>query len=184
MFGPASHLQALPGLLEDTWVIGDLGCGTGAVTAALAPFVSKVIGVDRSGEMLQAARTRLQDGGNVEIRQGELEALPIETRTLDAATLLLVLHHVPDPAAVLVEAARVLVPGGRLLVCDMLPHDREEYRVQMGHVWLGFGEEQMRKLLSGAGFERVRVGTLPVDPGAKGPPLFVASAIRCGTVES
>jgi ArsR family transcriptional regulator len=181
MFGPASHLQALPGLLEDTWVIGDLGCGTGAVTAALAPFVSKVIGVDRSGEMLQAARTRLQDGGNVEIRQGELEALPIETRTLNAATLLLVLHHVPDPAAVLAEAARVLVPGGRLLVCDMLPHDREEYRVQMGHVWLGFGEEQMRKLLSGAGFERVRVGTLPVDPGAKGPPLFVASAmVRTG----
>ena len=71
------------------------------------------------------------------------------TQSLDAATLLLVLHHVPDPGAALREAARVLRPGGRLLICDMLPHDREDYRQQMGHVWLGFGEDQMRKLLGG-----------------------------------
>ncbi len=177
MFGPASYIQALPGLLDDEWVVGDLGCGTGAVTAALAPFVSKVIGVDRSEDMLQAARRRLADVANVDIRQGELEALPLDDRALDAATLLLVLHHVPDPAAALAEAARVLVPGGRLLICDMLAHDREEYRVQMGHVWLGFGEDQMRKLLAGAGFGKVRIGALAVDAGAKGPPLFVASAI-------
>ena len=176
MFGPASYMQALPGLLDDSWIVGDLGCGTGAVTAALAPFVAKVVAVDRSGEMLQAARQRLREFDNVEIRPGELEALPLPDHALDAATLLLVLHHVPDPAAALAEAARVLAPAGRLLICDMLAHDREEYRVQMGHVWLGFAEDQMRKLLAGAGFERVRIGTLPADPGAKGPPLFVASA--------
>ncbi len=72
------------------------------------------------------------------------------------------------------EAARVLVPGGRLLICDMLAHDREEYRVQMGHVWLGFGEDQMRKLLAGAGFEKARIGALPVDPWREG-----AAVVRC-----
>jgi ubiquinone/menaquinone biosynthesis C-methylase UbiE/DNA-binding MarR family transcriptional regulator len=178
MFGPASYLQALPGLLDESWVVGDLGCGTGPVAAALAPFVAKVVAVDRSGDMLQAARRRLRDFDNVDVRRGELEALPLDDHALNAATLLLVLHHVPDPGAALREAARVLVPGGRLLICDMLPHDREEYRHQMGHVWLGFGEDQMRKLLTGAGFERIRIAALAADPSAKGPALFVASGSR------
>ncbi len=178
IFGAASYLQALPGLLDESWVVGDLGCGTGQVAAALAPFVAKVVAVDRSGEMLQTARRRLRDFANVDVRRGELEALPLDNDALDAATLLLVLHHVPDPGAALQEAARVLVPGGRLLICDMLPHDREEYRQQMGHVWLGFGEDQLRKLLAGAGFEKIRMATLAADPSAKGPALFVAAAAR------
>jgi ubiquinone/menaquinone biosynthesis C-methylase UbiE len=178
LFGAASYLQSLPGLLDESWTVGDLGCGTGQVAAALAPFVAKVVAVDRSGEMLHAARRRLRDFANVDVRRGELEELPLEDDSLDAATLLLVLHHVPDPGAVLREASRALVRGGRLLICDMLPHDREEYRQQMGHVWLGFGEDQMRKLLGGAGFEKVRMATLAADPGAKGPALFVASAVK------
>jgi ArsR family transcriptional regulator len=178
LFGSASYLQALPGLLDDSWVVGDLGCGTGEVAAALSPFVARVVAIDRSGEMLQAARRRVRDFANVDIRRGELEELPLDDGSLDAATLLLVLHHVPDPGAVLREAARALVPGGRLLICDMLPHDREEYRQQMGHVWLGFGEDQMRKLLGEAGFDKVRMATLAADPAAKGPALFVASAIN------
>jgi ubiquinone/menaquinone biosynthesis C-methylase UbiE len=128
LFGAASHFQALPALVDDAWVVGDLGCGTGQVAAALAPFVARVIAVDRSGEMLQAARRLVRGLRNVEIRRGDLEALPIDDEALDAATLLLVLHHVPDPAAALAEAARVLKPGGRLVIADMLPHDREEYR--------------------------------------------------------
>ena len=133
--------------------------------------------------MLQAARRRLRDCPNVDVRRGELEALPLDSHVLDAATLLLVLHHVPDPAAALGEAARVLVPGGRLLICDMLPHDREEYRQQMGHVWLGFGEDQIRKLLASSGFEKVRIAMLPADPSAKGPALFVASGAKIRSQE-
>jgi ubiquinone/menaquinone biosynthesis C-methylase UbiE len=178
LFGRASYLQALVGLVDEGWTIGDLGCGTGQVTAALAPFVTKVLAIDRSGEMLQAARRRLKDCRNVEIRRGELESLPISDATLDAATLLLVLHHLPDPAEVLAEASRVVKPGGRLLICDMLPHDHEEYRQQMGHVWLGFSEEQVRRLLTVAGFKKVRLVSLPGDPDAKGPALFVATATR------
>jgi ArsR family transcriptional regulator len=174
LFGRASYLHALPGLLDPEWTIGDLGCGTGQVAAALAPFVAQVIAVDRSNDMLQAARRRVRDLPNVDVRRGELEALPIQDDALDAATLLLVLHHLPDPAAALTEAARVLRPGGRLLICDMLPHDRETYRQQMGHVWLGFGEDALKKLLAAAGFDRVRMTALPTDADAKGPALFVA----------
>jgi ArsR family transcriptional regulator len=176
MFGRGSHLHALPALLDPRWVLGDLGCGTGAVSAAVAPFVARVVAVDRSGEMLQAARRRLREFPNVELRRGDLGALPLQDEALDAATLLLVLHHLPDPGAVLAEAARALKPGGRLVILDMLPHDREEYRQQMGHVWLGFGEDQMRRFLEGAGFAAVRFAQAAPDPDARGPALFLAGA--------
>ena len=181
LFGGASALHALPALIDPGWTVGDLGCGTGETSAAFAPFVARTIAVDRSGEMLHSARRRLRDMPNVDVRRGELEALPIADGELDAAVMILVLHHVPDPAAVLREAARTLEPGGRFVLCDMLPHDREEYKQQMGHVWLGFGDDQMRRLLAGAGFDDVRIVPLPVDPRAKGPALFVASARRMTT---
>jgi len=178
LFGGASALHALPALIDPAWTVGDLGCGTGETSAALAPFVTRTIAVDRSGEMLQTARRRLKDLAGVDVRRGELEALPIADGELDAAIMLLVLHHVPDPAAVLAEAARTLKPRGRFVLCDMLPHDREEYKQQMGHVWLGFGEDQLRRLLGGAGFSDIRIVQLPVDPAARGPALFVASGMK------
>jgi ArsR family transcriptional regulator len=178
LFGAGSYLQALPALLDDLWVVGDLGCGTGQVASALAPFVARVIAVDRSGEMLQAARRRLRDLPAAEVRRGDLEALPIADSELDAATLMLVLHHLPDPGAALKEANRALKSGGRLVIADMLPHDHEEYRQQMGHVWLGFSEEHMQRLLASAGFDRVRINALPATTAAKGPALFVATAVK------
>jgi ubiquinone/menaquinone biosynthesis C-methylase UbiE/DNA-binding MarR family transcriptional regulator len=178
LFGAASPLQALPALIDSRWTVGDLGCGTGETAAALAPFVAQAVAVDRSGEMLQAARRRLRGMVNVDVRRGELEALPIADGELDAAVMMLVLHHVPDPGAVLQEAARTLKPRGRFVLCDMLPHDHEEYKQQMGHVWLGFGDDQLRRLLGSAGFEDIRIVPLSVDPEAKGPALFVASALR------
>jgi ubiquinone/menaquinone biosynthesis C-methylase UbiE/DNA-binding transcriptional ArsR family regulator len=178
LFGRSSQLHAVLGLLDDRWVVGDLGCGTGQLALTLAPFVARIVAVDRSAEMLQVARRRLREWPNVEVRRGDLEALPIDARSLDAATLNLVLHHAPDPSAVLADAARVLRPGGRILVTDMLPHDREEYRQQMGHVWLGFSEDQTRRMLVSAGFGSVRIVPLPADADAKGPALFVATAIK------
>ena len=176
LFGDRFHLAALAGLVDSQWTIGDLGCGTGRVSAALAPFAHQVIAVDGSAAMLQAARRRLRGLPNVELRRGDLETLPIDDGRLDAATLMLVLHHVPEPAKAIASVSRVLKPSGRCLIVDMLPHDREHYRRQMGHAWLGFSEVQTRRVMTDAGLENVRIVPLEPDARAKGPALFVATA--------
>jgi ArsR family transcriptional regulator len=178
LFGDRFHLAALSALIDPSWAIGDLGCGTGQVSAALAPFAARVVAVDDSAAMLQAAKKRLAAFANVDLRRGELESLPIDDSRLDAATLMLVLHHVSQPEKALSEVARVLKPGGRVLLVDMLPHDRDSYRQQMGHVWLGFSEEHTHRLLRISGFEEVRIVPLAPDAKAKGPALFVATATR------
>jgi ubiquinone/menaquinone biosynthesis C-methylase UbiE/DNA-binding transcriptional ArsR family regulator len=178
LFGDTFYLWAVLGLIDPGLIVGDLGCGTGQLTHTVAPYVSKVIAVDASTDMLEAARLRLSEAPNVDIRQGELETLPIENGELHAAMLSLVLHYSPEPARALAEVARALAPRGRVLVVDMLPHDREEYQQQMGHVWLGFSEKQITKFLTGAGFTDVRLRTLPLDPDAKGPALFAAVATK------
>jgi ArsR family transcriptional regulator len=176
MMGARTDLLALLDLLDDRWVVGDLGCGSGMISAALAPCVSRVIAVDESGPMLKVAEQRLAPLGNVELRPGTIESLPIDDASLDAAILFLVAHFITDPARAMTEIRRVLRPGGRLLVVDLMSHDRVEYIVQLGHVWQGFDGEQMKEWLSQAGFTSCRYRALPDDPDAKGPSLFAASA--------
>jgi ubiquinone/menaquinone biosynthesis C-methylase UbiE/DNA-binding transcriptional ArsR family regulator len=177
LFGGHFYWRALLGLLPSAWVVADLGCGTGTVAGVLAPHVARVIGVDASDEMLSAAAGRV-DAANIDWRRGPLEALPIEDASLDAATLVLVLHHLPSPGLALAEAHRVLKPGGRLLIVDMAAHEREEYRQQMGHVWLGFSEEQVSRLFEQAGFVDVNYHAIPAVTEAKGPGLFAATAAK------
>jgi len=176
LFGERAELLPLLGLLDPGWTVGDLGCGTGRSSEALAGFVGRVVAVDDSPEMLAAAERRLEGLGNVELRRGALEELPVADGELDAAVLVLVFHHLPDPAAALAEAARALAPGGRLLVVDMTAHDRARYRREMGHQWLGFERDRVEGWLAGAGFERTRFTPLPADPDALGPGLFAATA--------
>ena len=178
LFGDRSPLVGMLAMVDPEWTVADLGCGTGVLSATLAPFVRRVVAVDSSAQMLAAARQRLDGTTNVDIRQGELESVPIDDGQLDAAVISLVLHYIAEPVKALGEAARVLRPGGRLIVVDMMPHDREEYRQQMGHVWQGFSTEQMTEWLSAAGFVRTRYTPLPVEPNANGPTLFVASATK------
>jgi len=178
LYGARADLAPLAALLDPSWLVGDLGCGTGQTAAALAPFVRGIIAVDESSAMLAAARKRLASCPSVDLRSGRLEDLPIDDQSLDAAVLSLVLHVVVDPAAVLSEAARTLRPGGRLLLVDMLPHEREEYRASMGHLWLGFGEQQLAGWLEDAGLSDIRIVSLPPDAAAKGPSLFAARAVR------
>jgi ArsR family transcriptional regulator len=178
LFGDTFYLWAVLGLIDPSLVVGDLGCGTGQLTETIAPCVRRVIAVDGSPDMLEAARRRVGEMANVDLRKGDLEALPIDEAELDAAMLSLVLHYSPDPAKALVEVARVVRPGGRVLIVDMFPHDRSEYQQRMGHVWLGFSERQIARFLAGAGFSDLRLRPLPADPVAKGPTLFAALATR------
>jgi ArsR family transcriptional regulator len=177
LFGSAIGLAPLLGLLDPDWTVGDLGMGTGALAGHIAPFVRRVLGVDRSPEMLNAAAARLDHFDNVDLRQGELEALPLADDELDLAILALVLHYVVDPPAVLTEARRVTKRGGRLLLLDMRPHDRgRAYAEEMGHVWPGFAAERMASWLDDAGYASFRIAPLPPDSDARGPLLFLATA--------
>ncbi|HYW49702.1 MAG TPA: metalloregulator ArsR/SmtB family transcription factor [Gemmatimonadaceae bacterium] len=172
MFGQRADLGAMLALLDTASVVGDLGCGTGSLSLSLSQHVAHVHAIDGSPAMLDAARERLQSQPNVTVAEGSLEALPLADDALDVAVLMMVLHHVAEPSRVLREARRVLRDGGRLLVADMCAHEREEYRAQMGHVWLGFDERSLRGWLSKAGFGTMRHVALPVDPVAVGPALF------------
>jgi ubiquinone/menaquinone biosynthesis C-methylase UbiE len=174
LFGQRTELFALLGLLDEGWTAGDLGCGTGQLAEAMAPFVQRVIAVDESPDMLRAARVRLSRHENVEVRQGTLESLPIEADELDVAVLSLVLHYVDDPPVVLAGVRQALGGSGTLLIVDMMPHDRAEFRETMGHVWLGLDAEQVRQWSDEAGFATCRVHPLPAAPQSSGPNLFAA----------
>ena len=178
LFGETFFVWGALGLIEQSLVVGDLGCGTGQLTETLAPYVGRVVAVDGSEDMLAAARARLDGMANVQLRRGDLESLPLSDGELDAAVLSLVLHYSPDPARALAEVNRVVRPGGRVLVVDMLPHEHQEYQQQMGHVWLGFSEKHITRVLTGAGFGQVRVRMIPADRAANGPALFAAVGVK------
>jgi ArsR family transcriptional regulator len=178
LYGQGFTSAALLALLPADWTVADLGCGTGQATALLSPHVGRVIGVDQSAAMLKAAKRRTAALPNVELRRGSLEALPIDDRTCDAAILVLALTYVPDPAPVLAGMARILRPGGRAVVVDLLRHDREDFRREMGQTSLGFEPAELGRLLAAAGLESPHVHTRPPEPQAKGPALLLATATR------
>ena len=178
LFGNDSEMFPLLGLLDPTTTLGDLGAGTGHFTARVAPFVGRVVMVDASEEMLEAAHDRLDGTPNVELRRGDLEDLPIDDGELDVAVLLLVLHYVVDPPTILKEARRALKPGGRLIMVDMRTHSREGYQEEMGHVWPGFDEADLAGWHRDAGLADFAYRPLPARPEASGPLLFVTSATR------
>lgn len=178
LFGEAFTAECLPAFINPEWTVADLGCGTGELAERLAPFVHRVIAVDREPSMLAAAKKRLARFRNVSFREGDLNQLPVRSKEVDAAVISLVMHHLEDPAAAVRDVSRILRAskgGGVLVIIDMVAHDREEYRHTMGHRHLGFSERQVRGWGRGAGLTGVRY--LPVRPAAssRGPGLFVAT---------
>jgi ArsR family transcriptional regulator len=181
LYGAAFATDALLALLPPDLVVADLGCGTGDLTARLARHAGRVLGVDRSASMLKAARRRVEGLSNVELRRGDLEALPLEDGTCDAALLVLALTYVPEPERALCEAARVLKPGGVIAIADLVRHDDDAFRQRMGQASLGFAPADVTSLLEGCGFRAVRCEPLPPEPGARGPALLFARAARAHT---
>ncbi|HYN10726.1 MAG TPA: metalloregulator ArsR/SmtB family transcription factor [Vicinamibacterales bacterium] len=150
------------GLLLPALDVADLGCGEGYLTIEAARWGRHVIAVDRSKDVLNLARALAvrRKVDNITWKQGDLERLPIPDASVDVALLSQALHHSEHPAAALAEAWRILRPGGRVLILDLREHQESWVRAKLGDRWLGFQDEQLHDLLTGAGFSDInmRVG--------------------------
>ena len=175
LFGERFTTEAMLALIDPDWIIADVGCGTGNAAEQLSPFVKKVIAIDREPAMLESARKRLGGVPNVEFRQGDLNRLPLKDGEVDAAIVVLVLHHLPEPQEAITEIARGVKRGGVILVVDMVTHDRASYRHTMGHMHLGFDEKQVRAWARQAGLKVDRYRRIREDSQASGPGIFVAT---------
>ncbi len=140
----------------------DVGTGTGRMIELLAPGSVSATGIDRSTEMLRVARGKLEAAelGHCQVVQGDMYALPQTDGSMDTVVLHQVLHYADEPAAVVREAARVLAPGGRLLIVDFAPHDLEALRTDHAHARLGFADEAVLDWLDGAGLSGEVAGHL------------------------
>ena len=137
----------------------DLGTGSGRMLALLADRVTRGVGVDLSSDMLKVARYTLSDErfAHLSVQQSDLKNTPLAENVADLVTLHQVLHHMDRPAAALKEAARLLTPGGTLLIIDFEEHDREEFRTEFAHRRLGFAEGEVVDLMTRHGFEGSQV---------------------------
>lgn len=140
----------------------DIGTGTGRMLELFAPRAESAIGIDRSSEMLRLARVKLEEAGiaGASLRQGDMYALPLADRSADSVILHQVLHYAQQPGLAITEAARVLAPGGRLLVIDFAQHEREELREKDAHLRLGFADDAIRGWFTAAGLEPDRTERL------------------------
>jgi len=177
LYGGGVSGAAMMALLPEGAVVADLGCGTGSVAAGLAGYVGEVVAVDNSPEMLSAARERCAGMGNVKVREGELTRVPVESGTCDAVILVLALTYVAEPAAVIAEAARLLKPVGKVVLVDLLPHGREDFRRKMNQLHAGFDRRQVGEMFEAAGLRVGRHQALVSPAEAKGPGLFVAVGV-------
>jgi SAM-dependent methyltransferase len=194
----AAWARALGHLLPPL-VIADLGCGDGYLTVELSRFAKKVIAVDRSEAALARAkqlaarlgrrdagpggpihRSAQRDGGNVEWKRGELEKLPLKDASVDVALLSQALHHASSPERAMSEAARIVKPGGRVLLLELRAHREQWVRDRLGDQWLGFEDEELKGLLENAGLTDVKV-TVGARRARDPFTVLIASAVKAGT---
>ncbi len=140
-------------------VIADLGAGEGTVSQLLARRASKVIAVDLSEKMVEfAAESARQNGfANLEFRLGDMQNPPLEPESVDVAVFSQALHHAANPGGALAAAHRILRPGGRIVVLDLLAHQFEQARELWADLWLGFSEVELLQMLEAAGFTQTHV---------------------------
>ncbi|MCH2137123.1 MAG: metalloregulator ArsR/SmtB family transcription factor [Phycisphaerales bacterium] len=179
LFGRDAATDALLSLVDPDATVIDLGCGTGMLASRLAPWVERIIAVDRESAMLQAARRRLRDVPTVEFVLGDLDDVELPNGTADIVLAILLMHHIEAPGALIARAKPLLNSGGRLLIVDMVAHDRREYRESMGHLHLGFEPSQIESWAQEAGLAMRCWRRLQPDPDAQGPPLFAAVLSGC-----
>lgn len=176
LYGDTFGHDALLSLLPSDWTVADFGCGTGSLAADLAPIVKQVVGIDNSPAMLEAAAQQTRGFDNVLLKQGQLTDVPLKDASCDAVLCVLVLTYLEDPAAVLAEMRRVLRPGGRAVVVDLMRHDRDDFRRSLGQRSMGFTPESLGDLLTDAGFANPNCRPINPAPDAKGPALLLGNA--------
>src|SRR5688572_30460912 len=174
----AAWARALGHLLP-AWRVADLGCGDGYLTVEASRWASRVIAVDRSRPVLERARGLARRRGvrNITWRQGEIERVPLRDACVDLAILSQALHHAAQPAVAVAEAARIVVPGGRVLVLDLREHGQEWVAERLGDRWRGFSDASLTKLLKQAGLADVKVS---VGARRAGDPftVLIASGVK------
>jgi ArsR family transcriptional regulator len=174
----AAWARALGHLLP-AWRVADLGCGDGYLTIEASRWASRVIAIDRSKPVLERARALARRRGvrNITWRQGEIERIPLRDASVDLAILSQALHHAADPAAAIADAARIVVPGGRVLVLDLREHDQEWVTERLGDRWRGFPDAALARLLKQAGLSGVNVS---VGARRAGDPftVLIASGVK------
>jgi len=149
--------HALLGLLPPM-VIADMGAGEGTLAQLLARTAKKVIAVDNSEKMVEFGSALVREHGfkNIEYRLGDVEDPPVEPRSVDLVVFSQVLHHVPNPQRALSAANKALKPGGRVVILDLASHTFEQARELYAHVWLGFVEIELHRMLKKAGFSKIQ----------------------------
>ena len=163
--------------------VADLGCGEGYLTIEASRWAEKVYAIDRSTAVLDKAKelAERRKVKNVTWKKGELERLPLDDESVDVALLSQALHHAEDPQRALTEAARILVPGGRVLVLDLREHEETWVHDRLGDRWPGFSDEKLRRLMTEAGLSEIKVTT-----GARrtGDPftVLIASGVKAAVV--
>lgn len=154
----AAWARALGHLLPPLEV-ADIGCGEGYLAIEAARWAKTVFGIDRSDEVLERAKALAgrRRVANVQWRKGDLSHLPLRDSSVDVALMSQALHHAKDPEEALAEAVRVLRPGGRLVILDLRSHEQKWVRTRFGDRWLGFADDELARLITGAGLAGVRV---------------------------
>jgi ArsR family transcriptional regulator len=149
-------------------VIADLGAGEGTFSQLLARRSKKVIAIDNSEKMVEYGRELARKHGvkNLEYRKGDLEEVPIKDAAVDLAFFSQALHHAPHPERAVAEAWRILKPGGRIVVLDLLRHTYEEARELYADLWLGFTEVEVTRFLRQAGFKNIETSVVHSEEGA------------------
>jgi ArsR family transcriptional regulator len=147
-------------------VIADLGAGEGVFAMLLAERATRVIAVDSSAKMIEVAREQALRHGvaNLEYRLGDMEELPIDDASVDLVFFSQSLHHALHPERAIHEAWRILVPGGRIVLLDLLKHRFEEARELYADQWLGFSESELEAMLASAGFTQLKTSVVHKEP--------------------
>ena len=161
-------------------VVADLGAGEGTLSQLLARSAERVIAIDNSEKMVEFGATVARENGftNLEYRLGDIEAPPIDPSSIDIAILSQALHHASSPQLALNAAHRLLKPGGKLLILDLLAHNFEQARELYADLWLGFSEAELLEMLEQAGFSNAEISVVSKETESPYFQTLLASAVK------